>query len=235
MSLQECLRQQTLDHLGKAATNQGQEHTGYHNVVTRLRHASHFPATEHGHCAWNVTHRHLVAVLLNFKLLELDEFRAARLQVQSAASLVHPTVIRRAIMDRGKGERVHGLVSLRAATIACIGGHHHHGLHLCAAGDDAANGDQLSNVLRLHLTYGVRLFRRLWLEAYLTRGKRNNTLVLARKERTPPSTHNRFISSAGKQFRSSRCSMGFRVRASIINRCSMYTSRASLACTSCCL
>lgn len=171
MCLQEGLGEQTLNHLGKACAHHGQEDTRNEHMIAGLRHASDFTATQHGHAAWYVAHRHLVAVLLHFELLELDELGAARLQIQTTAGLIHTTIIRGTILHRYEGQRVHGLICLRAATIACVRGHHHHGLHFGATCDNAAHRDQFANLLRLHIAYGVRLLGGQRLEAHLTAGR----------------------------------------------------------------
>lgn len=235
MCLQEGLGEQTLNHLRKASAHHGQEDAGDEHMIAGLRHASHFAATQHRHAARNVSHGHLVTVLLHLELLELDKLGAACLQIQTTASLVHATIIRGTILHGYEGQRVDGLISLGAAAIACVRGHHHHGLHLGAARHNAAHRDQFANLLRLHLAYGVRLLRGQWLEAHLTGEKEDAHMNSLHPLLLFFTTHNLFISSGGKALRSSRCSIGLRVRASIIRRCSMYTSSASLALTSCCL
>lgn len=233
MRLQEGLREQTLQHLLEPTAHQRQEHARDNNVIAWLGHSGHLAPAQHRHAARNVAYGHLVAVLLHLQLLELDELGATRLQVQPAARLVHATIIRGTVVDGRKGERVHGLIGLGAAAIARVGGHHHHGFHLSAASHNAAYSDQFANMLGLHLAYGVGLLRGLGLEANLAESMEKEVKVKVIS--CVNYTYNLFISSEGKLFLSSRCSMGFRVRASIMRRCSMYTSRASLACTSCCL
>jgi len=108
-------------------------------------------------------------VLLHLDLLELDELGATSLQVQPAASLVYPAIIRGTIVNGREGQRVDRLIGLRATAIAGIGGHHHHGLDLRAAGHNATDCDQLANMLGLYLANGVRLLRGQWFEAHLAK------------------------------------------------------------------
>jgi len=169
VSLQECLRKQTLEHLGEASAHQRQKHSGHHDMISRLGHASDLSPAHNGHAARNVSDRHLVAVLLHLDFLELDELGATSLQVQPASRLVHSAIIRGTIVNRRKGQRVDRLIGLRATAIAGIGGHHHHGLDLRAAGHDATDCDQFANVLGLHLANGVRLLRGQGFEAHLAR------------------------------------------------------------------
>lgn len=77
MCLQEGLGEQTLNHLSEPTAHHGQEDARDEHMVAGLRHAGRLAATEHRHAAWNVTHGHLITVLLHLELLELDELGAA--------------------------------------------------------------------------------------------------------------------------------------------------------------
>lgn len=103
MSLEECLREQTLNHLSETCAHQWQEHSRDHNVIPRLGHSSDLTPAHDGHAARNVAHGHLVAVLLHFDLLELDELGATGLQIQTTTRFVHSAIIRRAIVHGREG------------------------------------------------------------------------------------------------------------------------------------
>lgn len=143
-------------------------------MISRLCHACDLATAEHRHAAWNMTNGHLIAVLLHFELLELDELRATRLQIESPARLVHATVVGGTLLNWDEGERVDWLIGLGAATVARVGGHHHHGLHFGTARHNATNCDQFADLLGLHLAYGERLFRGQRFEADLTEKQKGN-------------------------------------------------------------
>lgn len=86
-------------------------------------------------------------VFLNLNLLELHEFTASRLQIQSAASFVDSAVLRWTFGNGHKSERVYGLISFSSATVAGVGSDNHHWLNFSAASHDTANRHQLSDVL----------------------------------------------------------------------------------------
>lgn len=96
----ERFTEQSGDHLFEAGAHQWQEDAGDDDMITGLCLACDLTTAHDGHRTWNVTDWHLIAVLLNFQLLEFNEFRATRLQIQSTARFIDTTIFGRAISDR---------------------------------------------------------------------------------------------------------------------------------------
>jgi hypothetical protein len=98
-------------------------------------------------------------VLLDLELLKLDELGPTALQVQPSAGLVDAAVVARADAQRREAQRVDGLERLGAALVARVRGNLEQGLHVRGASDDPLDGDELPDVLGLHVADGEVLGR----------------------------------------------------------------------------
>lgn len=150
--IDECFTQQTRNHLFVSCSHQWQKDASNNDMIAGLCLACGFTAAQNGHRPWNVANWHLIAVLLNFQLLEFDEFRSTRLKVQSAARFINATIFRWTIGNGHKCQRINRLICFGAASIACVGGYHHHRFHFSATCYNTTNRNKFTDIIGFHLT-----------------------------------------------------------------------------------
>ena len=146
--------QQSRGHGLEPGLGDGQVHAVDGHVVARGALPSGLAPAVHGDGAGNVAHGNRVRVLLHLDLLELDKFGPSGLEVESPAGLVDPAVLGGTHQQGHESRGPDGLVGLRAALVASVGGDLHHGLDLGGPDHDAADGHQLADAFGLDVANG---------------------------------------------------------------------------------
>ena len=164
MSFEKGVREQTLGHLLETHAQQREEGPRDRDVISWLAETGVRSSTPDGHRTRNVSHRHLIGVLLNFDLLKLDELRSTGLQRQSTTGLVRHTILTGTHDQWHEGGRENRLIGLRATDVTGVSGDADHRFHFGGPCHHTFDRDQLADVIGLHLPDGEMLLSARWFE-----------------------------------------------------------------------